>query len=163
MSALAPLAMIAAMSRNRVIGAQGVLPWHEPEDMRFFRTTTLGHAVIMGRKTFESLGRALPKRRNLVITRQSGWTAEGCEVVQDLTQAISLARATDPMPFITGGGEVYALALPLATRIYLTTVAVEVPGDAHFPEFDESQWRETERRVSGRLLFRTLERGTLPA
>jgi dihydrofolate reductase len=131
--------------------------------MRFFRTTTLGHAVIMGRKTFASLGRALPKRRNIIITRQPGWAAEGCEVVGSLLEAIALARTTDSLPFITGGGEIYAQALPLATRIYLTTVDVEAQGDAHFPELDERQWRESERRVSGRLLFRTLERVTIAA
>jgi dihydrofolate reductase len=159
---LEPLAMIAAMSRNRVIGNQGLLPWHEPEDARFFRATTLGHAIIMGRKTFESLGRALPKRRNIVITRLSTWSAPGAEVVPTLAAGIRLGREQDALPFITGGGEIYAQALPLATRIHLTVVDCEAAGDAFFPEFDEAQWRESERRVSGRLLFRTLERIRMP-
>jgi dihydrofolate reductase len=157
-AALQPLAMIAAMSKNRVIGDQGRLPWHEPEDQRFFRTTTLDHALIMGRKTFECLGRPLPRRRNIVITRQPAWAMAGVEVVATLAEAIALARTSDAMPFIGGGGEIYTLALPLATRIYLTVVDVEVIGDAYFPELAPASWRESERRSSGRLLFRTLER-----
>lgn len=155
---LAPLAMIAAMSRNRVIGHQGRLPWHEPEDLRHFKTTTLGHALIMGRKTFECLGKPLPGRRCIVITRQPAWRPAGVEVVATLAEAIRRARDTDPLPFIGGGGEIYALALPEATRIYLTTVDMDAHGDAFFPALEPTQWRETERRVSGRLLFQTLER-----
>jgi dihydrofolate reductase len=159
---LPPLAMISAMSKNRVIGNQGLLPWNEPEDMRFFRTTTLDHAIIMGRKTFEALGRALPKRRNIVITRLASWSAPGVEVVPTLEAGIRLGREHDALPFITGGGEIYALALPLATRLYLTVVDCEAVGDAFFPEVDETQWRESARRLSGRLLFRTLERVRMP-
>jgi dihydrofolate reductase len=158
MNLRAPLAMIAAMARNRVIGSQGDLPWNEPEDTRFFKATTLGHALIMGRKTFDALGRPLPKRRNIVITRQQGWRREGVEVVATLDEAIRLARQSDPMPFIGGGGEIYALALPLATRIYLTVVDMEAAGDAAFPELPALDWRVTERRESGRLTFQTLER-----
>ncbi len=158
MTAPAPLAMIAAMSQNRIIGSQGSLPWNEPEDTRFFKTTTLGHALIMGRKTFLALGRPLPRRRNIVITRQGGWSREGVEVVATLDEAIRLARTSDAMPFIGGGGEIYALALPLATRIYLTVVEMEATGDAAFPELPAREWRESGRRVSGRLTFLTLER-----
>jgi dihydrofolate reductase len=157
-TALLPLAMIAAMSRNRVIGDQGRLPWREPEDQRHFRATTLEHALIMGRKTFDCLGRPLPRRRNIVISRQQGWRMSGVEVVATLEEAIALARTSDAMPFIGGGGEIYALALPLATRIYLTVVDVEVAGDAFFPQLEPGSWRESERRASGRLLFQTLER-----
>jgi dihydrofolate reductase len=150
--------MVAAMARNRVIGHRGQLPWHEPEDLKHFRDVTVGHAVVMGRKTFDALGKPLPRRRNLVVTRTRGWAAPGCEVFADLDAAVIAARATDPEPRIIGGGEIYALALPQATLIYLTVVDVEPAGDAWFPELDERQWRERERRESGRLVFRTLER-----
>ncbi len=146
------------MSRNRVIGNRGQLPWHEPEDLKHFRAVTVDHAVIMGRKTFDVLGKPLGKRRNIVITRQPGWTALGCEVRSDLATAIALARESDPEPRIIGGGEIYAQALPLASLIILTVIDVEVEGDAFFPAFDEADWRERERRVSGRMVFRTLER-----
>jgi dihydrofolate reductase len=164
MSLPAPLAMIAAMSRNRVIGDRGQLPWHEPEDQRHFRTTTIGHAVIMGRKTFEALGKALPRRRNIVVTRQAGWSAPGCEVVPGLDEALALARSSDALPFIGGGGEIYLMALPLTTLIYLTTVNAEVSGDAYFPELDPGQWQERERKSvgGGRLLFQVLDRRDAP-
>lgn len=154
-----PLALIAAMARNRVIGNHGDLPWHEPEDLAHFKRTTLGHAVIMGRKTAESLKlRPLPKRRNLVVTRQSGLVLPGFEVFTDLDAAIAAARTTDPEPMIIGGGELYALALPQITTMHLTVVDRDYDGDAFFPVFDERDWREQERRISGVLVFRTLVR-----
>lgn len=156
---LPPLSLIAAMSRNRVIGNHGDLPWHEPEDLAHFKRTTSGHAVIMGRKTAESLKfRPLPKRRNLVVTRQAGLVLPGFEVFTDLDAAIRAARASDPEPFLIGGGELYALALPQVTTMYLTVVERDCEGDAFFPVFAEAQWRERERRVSGGLVFRTLDR-----
>ncbi len=154
-----PLALIAAMAKNRVIGNHGDLPWHEPEDLAHFKRTTLGHAVIMGRKTAESLKlRPLPKRRNLVVTRQAGLTLPGFEVFTALDDAIAAARTTDPEPMIIGGGELYALALPRITIMYLTVVDRDSTGDAFFPAFDERQWTERERRISGALVFRTLVR-----
>jgi dihydrofolate reductase len=159
---LAPLAMVCAMARNRVIGNKGQLPWHEPEDLKHFKAVTTGHAVVMGRKTWEALGKPLPKRRNLVVTRQPGFRAAGAEVFAELDAAIAAARATDPQPCVIGGGEIYTLALPQATLIHLTVVDMEPAGDAWFPELDDRQWRERERRESGRLVFRTLER-ILPA
>lgn len=159
---LAPLAMVAAMARNRVIGDHGKLPWHEPEDLAHFKAVTIGHAMVMGRKTWDALGRPLPKRRHLVVTRQPGWSAPGAEGFADLGSAILAARTTDPEPRIIGGGEIYAQALPAATLIHLTVVACEPAGDAWFPQLDERQWRERERRESGRLVFRVLER-ILPA
>jgi dihydrofolate reductase len=155
---LEPLAMVAAMARNRVIGNAGQLPWHEPEDLKHFKAVTTGHAVIMGRKTWDALGRPLPKRRNLVVTRQPGRAAPGAEVFADLWAAVAAARATDPQPCIIGGGEIYALALPRATLIHLTVVDMEPAGDAWFPALDEREWRESSRRESGRLVFRVLER-----
>lgn len=156
-----PLALIAAHARNRVIGNRGDLPWHEPEDLAHFKRTTLGHAVIMGRKTAESLKlRPLPKRRNLVVTRQVGLVLPGFEVFATLDDAIAGARTSDPEPMIIGGGELYALALPQITTMYLTVVDRDCEGDAFFPTFDERQWSERERRVSGTLVFRTLVRIT---
>ena len=154
-----PLALIAAMARNRVIGNRGDLPWHEPEDLAHFKRTTSGHAVVMGRKTAESLKfRPLPKRRNLVVTRQQGLVLPGFEVFTDLAAAIAAARTSDPEPFIIGGGELYTLALPQITTMYLTVVDRDHEGDAFFPEFAEADWHEHERRVSGALIFRTLTR-----
>lgn len=155
---MAPLAMIAAMGSNRVIGADGKLPWHEPEDLRYFKATTSGHAVIMGRKTWEALGRPLPKRRNLVVTRQAGFAAPGAEVFATLDAAIASARVGDPEPMIIGGGEIYRLALPRATRIHLTEVRCEPAGDATFPDLDPRQWRVASERTSGNLTFRVYER-----
>jgi dihydrofolate reductase len=157
-AALQPLALIAAMSLNRVIGRDGQLPWHEPEDLKHFRDLTVGHAVIMGRKTFDVLGKPLPRRRNIVITRQRGWKAEGCDVAADLPAAIADARLTDAEPRIIGGGQIYEQALPLATVIHLTVVGIQVEGDAFFPALDERVWRERERRGSGHLVFLTYER-----
>ncbi|MBA3698685.1 MAG: dihydrofolate reductase [Planctomycetes bacterium] len=154
-----PLALIAAMAKNRVIGNRGDLPWYEPEDLAHFKRTTSGHAVIMGRKTAESLKfRPLPKRRNLVVTRQSGLVLPGFEVFTDLNAVIAAARTSDPSPFIIGGGELYSLALPQITTMYLTVVDREYEGDAFFPGFNENDWQESERRVSGTLIFRTLVR-----
>ena len=148
------------MAKNRVIGNRGDLPWHEPEDLAHFKRTTSGHAVIMGRKTAESLKfKPLPKRRNVVVTRQFGLALPGFEVFTDLDAAIAAARTTDPLPFIIGGGELYRLALPQITMMYLTVVDRDCEGDAFFPTFVENEWQEQERRVSGALIFRTLIRG----
>jgi dihydrofolate reductase len=154
LSARQPLALVAAMARNRVIGNQGQLPWHEPADLAHFKRITTGHAVIMGRKTWESLGRPLPRRRNLVVTRQSGFTAPGIEVHATLDSAIAAARATDPEPHVIGGGEIYALALHLATRIELTEIATDTQGDAWFPVLD-ANWSVALERALTQCVFRT--------
>ncbi len=153
-----PLVIVAAVARNGVIGREGGLPWHYPEDMRHFRTVTRGHAVIMGRKTYQSMGRPLPHRRNIVVTRDAHFAADGCEVVHSLDEAIALARQTDPEPRVIGGAEIYALSLPLATVMYLTEVQRDIEGDTGFPAWDDGTWRETGRRQSGDLVFRTLVR-----
>lgn len=154
-----PLALVVAYSvPGRVIGRNGQLPWHEPEDLKHFKATTSGHAIIMGRKTWDSLGKPLPKRRNLVITRQPGFVAAGAEVYADIATAIAAARTTDPEPCIIGGGTIYAQAMPHVTKLVLTEVRIDVSGDALFPQIDERQWRETDRRESGRLIFRKLVR-----
>jgi dihydrofolate reductase len=158
MSAREPLALVAAMARNRVIGREGSIPWHYPEDMRHFRAVTKGHAIIAGRKTYRSIGKPLPDRRNIVITRDATFAAPGCEVVGSLDAALRLAREGDEEPRVIGGAEIYAQALPLATKIYLTEIARDIEGDVFFPAWDDGSWREEERRESGDLTFRTLAR-----
>jgi dihydrofolate reductase len=127
------------MAENRVIGNAGALPWHLPADMRHFKETTTGHAVIMGRKTWETFGGALPSRRNVVVTRQTEYAAAGAEVVHTLDDALALV-VDDPEVFVAGGEEIYRLALPRAHRIHLTVVHVSVEGDAIFPEFAMTEW-----------------------
>ena len=152
------LAMVVAMTPDRVIGLNGDMPWHIPEDLRHFRRVTMGHAIIMGRKTHESIGRALPRRRNIVITRQRDAAFEGCDVAHSIEDAIAMARAGgDDEPRIVGGGVIYELALPLATKLYVSEVALNVDGDTHFPPFDPEQWTETERRAGEGVVYRTLE------
>lgn len=153
-----PLAMVVAMTADRVIGKDGGMPWHIPEDLKHFRRVTMGHAIIMGRKTHESIGRALPRRRNIVITRQRDAAFEGCDVAHSIEDAIAMARAGgDDEPRIVGGGVIYELALPLATKLYVSEVALDVDGDTHFPPFDPEQWTETERRAGDGVVYRTLE------
>lgn len=153
-----PLAMVVAMTADRVIGKDGGMPWHIPEDLKHFRRVTMGHAIIMGRKTHESIGRALPRRRNIVITRQRDAVFEGCDVAHSIEDAIAMARAGgDDEPRIVGGGVIYEAALPLATKLYVSEVALDVEGDTHFPRFDPEQWTETERRTGEGVVYRTLE------
>jgi len=154
----APLALIVAVARNGVIGKAGDLPWRISEDLRHFKKTTRGHAVIMGRKTHESIGRALPKRRNIVVT-SSGAAFDGCETAGSLDEAIALARTTDPCPFVIGGASLYLEALPLATEVHLTTIDEEVEGDTYFPtdlsDFEEVQaWAGETRGVTFKRLRR---------
>ena len=131
------------MDRARVIGVGNKMPWHLPDELKHFRSVTSGYPVVMGRKTFESIGRPLPNRRNIVITRQPGYIAPGCEVVPSLTDGLELVGND---AFVIGGGEIYAQALPLANRLYLTYVDTEVAGgDTRFPQVDPAEWREIER------------------
>jgi len=155
-----PLALVVAMGPGRVIGRDGGLPWHFSEDLRHFRAVTTGHAIIMGRKTWDSIGRPLPKRRNIVVTRQQDLKIEGCDVVHSLGEAIALARVDDDEPRVIGGSTLYEQALPLATRLYLTEVSEEVEGDTFFPALDLAEWTELERRrgEAEQLVFVTLQR-----
>lgn len=154
---LLPLCLVAAVARNRVIGVDGRMPWHLPEDLKHFRRVTLEHAVIMGRLTYDSMGKPLPKRRNIVVSRQP-LVLEGCEVVSSLEDGIALARTTDSEPRVIGGGQLYALAMPLATRLILTEVQQEPKGDAYFPEFDPLAFALTEAREGDGVVYRTLVR-----
>ena len=155
-----PLALIAAVARNGVIGAGGQLPWDLPEDRAHFRRTTLGHAVIMGRRTWDETGRALEGRRNIVVSRSGQVSGTGREIFSTLDEAIAAARATDEQPFVIGGSEPYRLAMPHATRIYLTEVDCEAEGDTYFPPFDRATWRVTARRPGDRATYVTYERGS---
>ena len=141
------LHLIAALDRNRAIGRDCALPWHLPDDLKRFKALTLGKPVLMGRKTAESLGRALPKRRNLVLTRSGRVPFEGMEAVASIDEAQRIAAADGAAELcVIGGGEVYALALPMATRMYLTHVDIVIDGcDAFFPAFDAARWRESAR------------------
>lgn len=136
------LEMIAARAANGVIGNAGDMPWHIPEDLKHFRTVTTGAAVIMGRKTFESIGRPLPKRLNIVITRQENYAASGCTVVPNLAAALEAARASDRQ-IIIGGGEIYRQALPQADRLWITEIAASPEGDTTFPELNDADWETT--------------------
>ena len=138
------LCLIAALAANGVIGRNNTLPWRLPDDLRHFKALTLGCPVIMGRKTWESLGRPLPGRENIVVTRDRVYAAAGCRVVHDLEAALA-ACGTAETVFVIGGGELYTLALPLAHTLYLTEVRESVEGDTRFPDFDRTRFLETER------------------
>ena len=138
------VALIAAVAANGVIGADNRLPWRLAEDLRRFRALTVGHAVIMGRKTWESLPRALPERQNIVVTRQRDYAAAGAEVAGSFAAALAAVHLPEPM-FCIGGGELYRIALPFATTLHLTEIARDFAGDARFPPFDRDDWRETAR------------------
>lgn len=141
------LSLIVAMSENRVIGVDNRLPWHIPEDLKRFKKITSGHAIIMGRKTFESIGKPLPNRTNIVITRNKDYLVEGVVTCFSLREAVEWAgRAPGSEEiFIIGGGEIFKEALPKAGRIYLTEVQWPFEGDAFFPAFEESAFREVSR------------------
>ncbi|WP_193367751.1 dihydrofolate reductase [Pelagibius marinus] len=145
-----PLALIVARADNGVIGREGGLPWHLSGDLKFFKAQTLGKPVVMGRKTFQSIGRPLPGRPNLVITRDPAFHAEGVEVFPDTEAA--LARAQDLAAdsgaaevMVIGGGQIYELTLPLARRVYLTEVHASPEGDTRFPDLDPALWEEVRR------------------
>lgn len=138
------ISLIVATSDNLGIGKNNQLLWHLPNDFKFFKKITSGHTVIMGRKTFESIGRPLPNRRNIVITRQKGFAFEGVETASSISEAIDLA-AGDPEIFIIGGAEIYRQTLPQADRIYLTKVSVKLDADAFFPPIDPEEWQIAEK------------------
>jgi dihydrofolate reductase len=170
MSARQPfISLIVAMAQNGVIGRDNTLPWRLPEDLKRFREFTLGKPVLMGRKTFESLGCALPGRTNFVLTRDRSWSAEGVTAVHSVEEALVRAAGSEELVAI-GGAAIYRLVLPFARRLYLTHVHADVPGDTFFPEFDPTQWDDVEYRMHPAderhaypLTFVTLERRNTPA
>ena len=138
------IAIIVAMAKNRTIGINNTLPWRIPEDLRHFKALTMGHHLIMGRKTFDSIGKPLPGRTTVVVTRDRSLKIDGCTVVHSLPEAIA-SCAGDPQVFVVGGEDIYAQLLPLADTLYITEIQQAVEGDAHFPEFDTEAWREVAR------------------
>ncbi len=135
------LSAILAMSENRVIGKNNQLPWHLPADLKHFKTITTGHPIIMGRKTYESIGKPLPNRTNIIMTRQKGFDAPGCIVVRSLAEAMLQIGETEEI-FIIGGAEIYHQTLSAIQRIYLTIIHHTFDGDAYFPELNRKEWRE---------------------
>ena len=135
------LSIIVAMASNRVIGANGAIPWHLPEELKRFKRLTMGHHIIMGRKTWESIGRLLPGRTTVIVSRQRGYSVPGAMIAHSLDEAVA-ACGDDSEIFVIGGAELYAQALPRADRLYLTTVDAEIAGDTTMPPFDAGDWRE---------------------
>lgn len=133
------VSLIVAAAKNDVIGKQGGLPWNLPKEMAYFKKTTMGHPIIMGRKTHESIGRALAGRQNIIITRDKDYGAEGCTIVHSLEDALKAADSDNQEVFIIGGESIYKTALPLTDKIYLTRVYADMPGDRYF-KFDPSGW-----------------------
>ncbi len=158
------VSIIVAMDRNRLIGGDGRLPWHLPADLRHFKQTTLGKPVVMGRKTYESIGKPLPDRTNIVVTRDDNYQAPGCITSSSLDQAIQAAGNVEEL-MIIGGADLYRQAFPRAERLYLTRIDAEFEGDTWFPDFDGNQWKVTaisDHEVDDRnrfpYSFATLER-----
>ena len=162
------LSIIVAMARNRTIGINNTLPWRIPEDLRRFKALTMGHHIIMGRKTYDSIGRPLPGRTTVVVTRnrelkiaawpqpQGSVPPTGCIVAHSLGEAID-ACSGDPEIFVVGGAELYAQALPLAETLYITEIQQDFGGDAHFPEFDRATWQEAKREQRSQVEPQPLE------
>ncbi|MFM6852065.1 MAG: dihydrofolate reductase [Terrabacter sp.] len=150
--------MIAAVGRNGVIGDGQTMPWHLPEDLRFFKRTTMGHPMVMGRRTFDSMG-VLPGRRSIVVTRGHDWSHDGVEVAHSLEEALDLVR-DEPLVFVVGGGEVYRLAMPYAARLVITEVDQSPDGSVTFPEIDPEAWTETAREVGTGFDWVTYERSS---
>mgnify|MGYP001823962506 FL=1 len=138
------ISIVAAMARNRAIGIRGAMPWHLPRELRHFKETTMGKPIVMGRKTWESIGRALPGRQNLVVSRNPEFRADGCEITQSLEAAVRQARGDEVM--VIGGGQLYVQALPVADRMVLTLVDCEPDADTWFPQWPESEWEQVSSR-----------------
>lgn len=152
--------IVAAVAANRVIGAGGALPWRLPEDMHRFRTLTMGGTLLMGRRTYDSIGRPLPGRRTVVLTRDRGWSAPGVTVAHSMTEA--LREAATATVFVAGGAAVYASALPLADRLELTEIDLRPDGDTLFPDVDRAAWITTAREQRDGYAFVTYERRRAP-
>lgn len=140
------ISFVVAMAHHRVMGKNNAMPWHLPADLKHFKKITTGKPVIMGRKTFESIGKALPNRRNIVITRNAEYIAPGCDVVDSLQSALALVSDQDEICII-GGAQIFQEALPMADRLYLTFIDLEVDGDTFFPAWNPAEWKEVSREV----------------
>ncbi|MVM28921.1 dihydrofolate reductase [Spirosoma sp. HMF4905] len=143
------ISLISAVAENGVIGLNNDMPWHLPDDFAFFKRKTSHHPIIMGRKSLEALGKPLPNRTNIVITRNPDFTADGVTVVHTLTDAVAKAKESERRTeeiFVIGGAEIYTMALPIATTLYLTEIHQAYEGDTYFPAFDKNEWQEVSRR-----------------
>ena len=154
------ITLIAAMGNNRAIGLDGRMPWHLPAELQHFKKATMGKAIVMGRKTWQSIGRPLPGRQNIVVSRNTGFIAEGADVCDSLEAAIEISKADEIM--VIGGGQLYAAALPLAQRMILTLIDIEPEADTWFPKWDEGHWQQTEERYfqpdkSNKFTYRIVE------
>ncbi len=157
MSNVQCLSLIACFSKNRAIGKNGKMPWYFPEDLKRFKKITMGHTLIMGQKTFETIGKPLEGRKIIILSRNKKLAVPGCDVAESFEKALKLAYKTDDSPIVCGGSGVYKTALPFVKRMYLTEIKREIPGDTFFPDFDESEWKETDRQEKGELVFRVLD------
>ena len=140
------LSTIVAIANNRVIGINNTLPWHLPEDLKRFRALTMGHHIIMGRKTYDSLGRLLPGRTTVIVTRNTEYKVEGALIANSLQDAIALCKEDDEA-FLIGGAELYQEGLKLSSKLYITEIVLDVDGDAYFPEYSSGEWLETSREA----------------
>lgn len=154
------ITLIAAMGKNRAIGMDGRMPWHLPAELQHFKQATMGKTIVMGRKTWQSIGRPLPGRQNIVISRNTAFVAAGADVTASLTNAVGISQADEIM--VIGGGQLYALALPLAQRMVLTLIDIEPEADTWFPDWDDKQWQQTHERYyrvgeNNKLAYRIVE------
>lgn len=154
------LTLIAAMGKNRAIGLDGRMPWHLPAELQHFKKATMGKAIVMGRKTWQAIGRPLPGRQNIVVSRNPEFHAEGVDLATSLADAVAMSQSDEVM--IVGGGQLYALALPLANRMVLTLIDIEPEADTWFPEWDEREWSRTSERCfpvddENELAYRIIE------
>jgi len=160
------ISTIVAVAKNNVIGKDNDIPWYLPADLKYFKKITTGHHIVMGRKCYESIGRPLPKRTNVIVTRNPFFIATGCLIAHNVAEAVALAKANgDEEVFIIGGGQIYEIALPHVDRVYLTEVDLEVDGDIFFPEMDLQNWtliKETNHKADEKneydYTFKILER-----
>ena len=150
------LSIIVAMAKNHTIGINNTLPWHIPQDLKHFKALTMGHHMIMGRKTFESIGKPLPGRTTVVVTRNRAFKMEGCIMTRSLQEAIA-ACGNDNEIFIVGGADIFAQALSLTDTLYVTEIQQEVEGDVYFPAFDKNLWREVSREQHSQEMPQPLE------
>jgi dihydrofolate reductase len=139
------LTLVAALAKNRAIGNNGAMPWHLPAELAHFKKTTMGKPILMGRRTWEAIGRPLPGRQNIVLTRSAGFQVEGCDVVTSLEAALAVADGDEVM--VIGGGELYRLALPLAGKMILTLIDIEPEADTWFPQWTKDEWKEVSKEV----------------
>lgn len=134
------ISLLVAMDKNQLIGKDNDLPWRLPADLAYFKRVTMGHPIIMGRKTYDSIGRPLPGRENIIVTRDTSYEAEGCKVIHSIEEIVKMNEQTDQELFVIGGAEIFKEILPYSDRLYITEINEEFEGDTYFPAFDKSKW-----------------------